>query len=85
MPIITRTQLETIVPARSEHSPNAQVHFMRLTRYTDKMITLFNQHLEARIGKGVNVVDLTSSGDALSDQFEALVTREVSRDWVHRA
>ena len=58
---------------------------MRLTAHTDKMVALFNQRLEASVGRGVNVVDLTSSGDALSDQFEASVTREVSRDWVHRA
>ena len=49
------------------------------------MVAVFNRHLEPRVKRGVNVVDLTSSGDALSDQFEASVTKEVSRDWVHRA
>jgi len=80
--LVPEEQLEVLM---AETGKRTQVHFMRLTKYTDKMVAVFNEHLEPRVGRGVNVVDLTSSGDALSDQFEACVTKEVSRDWVHRA
>ncbi len=81
--MVPEKQLEDLMRPDGKYGTRGiQVTFVRVTAQTDKMVTVWNQHLKSTIDKEVKSLDLSHSAGDLAGDFSEKIKDEIVQDWI---
>jgi hypothetical protein len=81
--MIPEKQLEELMKPDGKYGTSGvSVTFVRTGTATDKMVQVWNQHLQTTINKQVKNLDLSSPTGDLAGDFSQKIQEEIMHDWI---